>query len=135
MRISDWSSDVCSSDLQFRKGLDEFQLEAGALAYAPFEEALKPLWVSNDGANREHLMNLVASSVALARAVGSRTIAVLVMAAEGVGTAAQLANVTDNLRQAADLAARGEVTLGIEPRSEENTSELQSLMRNPYAVL
>src|SRR3546814_12028213 len=37
------------------------------------------------------------------------------MAAEGVGTAAQLANVTDNLRQAADLAARGEVTLGIEP--------------------
>src|SRR3546814_20333508 len=83
MRISDWSSDVCSSDL-----------EAGALAYAPFEEALKPLWVSNDGANREHLMNLVASSVALARAVGSRTIAVLVMAAEGVGPAAQLANVT-----------------------------------------
>src|SRR3546814_16895370 len=100
MRISDWSSDVCSSDL---------------LAYAPFEEALKPLWVSNDGANREHLMNLVASSVALARAVGSRTIAVLVMAAEGVGTAAQLANVTDNLRQAADLAARGEVPLGIAP--------------------
>src|SRR3546814_4577949 len=104
MRISDWSSDVCSSDL-----------EAGALAYAPFEEALKPLWVSNDGANREHLMNLVASSVALARAVGSRTIAVPVMAAEGVGTAAQLANVTDNLRQAADLAARGEVPLGIAP--------------------
>src|SRR3546814_9844459 len=62
------------------------------------------------------------------------------MAAEGVGTAAQLANVTDNLRQAADLAARGEVTLGFEPmvavpgmllQSAYSAAELVSRVNHP----
>lgn len=111
-----WAGSAAPQQLdQFRKGLDEFQLEGGTLAYAPIEEALKPFWVSADGADRDRLMDFVASSVALAGTVGSRTIAVLVMAAEGVGTAAQLDNAAENLRRAADIAARGDVTLGIEP--------------------
>src|SRR3546814_17782509 len=66
------------------------------------------------------------------------------MAAEGVGTAAQLANVTDNLRQAADLAARGEVTLGIEPmvavpgmllQSASSAADLVSRVHHPAVGL
>ena len=140
-----WAGSAAPQQLdQFRKGLDEFQLEAGALAYAPFEEALKPFWVSKDGADRDSLMDLVTSSVALARTVGSRTIAVLVMAAEGVGTSAQLDNATDNLRRAADIAAREDVTLGIEPmiavpglllQSAYSTAELISRVDHPAVGL
>ena len=74
---------------RFRKGLEDFKLEAGTLAYAPFDEALRPFWVSNKGADRDRLMELVTSSVALARTLGSRTIAVLIMAADGVSMAEQ----------------------------------------------
>src|SRR3546814_2139802 len=53
-----WAGSAAPEQLeQFRKGLDEFQLGAGALAYAPFEEALKPLWVSNDR-SEEHTSEL-----------------------------------------------------------------------------
>src|SRR3546814_8012082 len=55
-----------------------------------------------------------------------------------------LANVTDNLRQAADLAARGEVTLGIEPmvavpgmllQSAYSAAELVSRVNHPAVGL
>ena len=140
-----WAGSAAPEQLdQFRRGLEEFQLEAGTLAYAPFEEALKPFWVSNDGTNRNRLVDLVAASVTRARTVGSRTIAVLVMAAEGVGTSTQLDNATDNLRRAADIAAREDVTLGIEPmiavpgmllQSAYSTAELVSRVNHPAVGL
>src|SRR3546814_15260311 len=55
-----WAGSAAPEQLgQFRKGLDEFQLEAGALAYAPFEDALKPPSVNNDGPNPPHPINIV----------------------------------------------------------------------------
>src|SRR3546814_8112506 len=102
MRISDWSSDVCSSDLhvQFRRRLQRRQ-------YAG-----------------DHL------------AVGQR-----LAARQRVGTAVRLRRVergergrrevfdVHRLAQAVGVARQGEAV-----RSEEHTSELQSLMRISYAV-
>src|SRR3546814_9837835 len=99
MRISDWSSDVCSSDLQSR--------HRGAAARA----------------SREDPRRLSAPGGSLRR-----------RGALGVPRAADIAD----LRAPADLAflsrhaVRGAIVGA--PRSEEHTSELQSLMRISYAV-
>src|SRR3546814_9074645 len=84
MRISDWSSDVCSSDLGIDK---EFTGEA---------------W-PGDGI----------------------TVGYLAQEPELDPTKTVKENVMDGVRAVADMMAR---------RSEEHTSELQSLMRNSYAV-
>src|SRR3546814_1208750 len=81
MRISDWSSDVCSSDL-------------------PVEQYR-----------------------AVASANGARTHASLMAAGGGAGRAgAVMAAMVENVQKRKTK------------RSEEHTSELQSLMRNSYAV-
>ena len=140
-----WAGSASPQQLdRFRKGLEDFQLEAGALAYAPFDEALKPFWVSDKGADRDHLLELVTSSVALARALGSRTIAVLIMAIDGVSMAEQLEIARDNLSRAADIAARDDVALGIEPmiavpgmllQSAYSTAELVGQVNHPAVGL
>src|SRR3546814_1305007 len=96
MRISDWSSDVCSSDLA--------EIAAGhdpglGLALAPVD-ALQP------GGDLGRLRR--------------------------AGHVGQLAPAL----AAADHAAHNDQRVGLpgEPRSEEHTSELQSLMRISYAV-
>src|SRR3546814_7667222 len=90
MRISDWSSDVCSSDL-----LDIVQLEA-RLVIAGFETDIV-----------EH---------------------------EEFGFGADIDGVTDPRRPDISLGAFGGGARVAGIRSEEHTSELQSLMRISYAV-
>src|SRR3546814_7096760 len=99
MRISDWSSDVCSSDL------------LGALAQG---------FVFGAGVCRSRCVSGCAGSIIRARrnfryigcfADGAQPVSVRQLSAYGVGP----------------RPAR-------EPRSEEHTSELQSLMRTSYAV-
>src|SRR3546814_1434277 len=86
MRISDWSSDVCSSDL-CRHG----QLQAGEAAARSADIHL--------AAERRHAVRVVIPAIA-------------------------------------ETTARGqpEILRGQRSRSEEHTSELQSLMRISYAV-
>src|SRR3546814_3894873 len=106
MRISDWSSDVCSSDL-------------------PGQRVALPETVAN------HLLRV------LRLGVGD---ALIVFNGDGFDYHATLTNAE---RRAAQIqvqsrtAASGEsplaITLG-QGRSEEHTSELQSLMRISYAV-
>src|SRR3546814_3904927 len=87
MRISDWSSDVCSSDLYLHTKYDEGSPgfpKGNAFAQAP-----------------KHTVNLSA-------------------------------NYTRDLGEAGELAASAGYTY--QSRSEEHTSELQSLMRISYAV-
>src|SRR3546814_1333759 len=102
MRISDWSSDVCSSDLRLALELDRSALDSpvfkAMLAFAglDIEQAL-----AND---------LPGERVSLSWAMPGTTLVL-------PGAAA--------LRSAAVKRS---------VRSEEHTSELQSLMRNSYAV-
>src|SRR3546814_5893218 len=105
MRISDWSSDVCSSDLaqvqqhQLRQGLRD---EAG-LARA-----------GDAGDGRQHAQRN-------ARIHAMQVVAVNVLQLQPAGRFAFPASRRgDHIEQVA--------------RSEEHTSELQSLMRNSYAV-
>src|SRR3546814_2608646 len=130
MRISDWSSDVCSSDLaprlsvdivsdvmcpwciigwlKFRKVIDHF---AGRLDFRvqwhPFE--LNPDMPAEGEDAASHVMRKYGISAEQSRANGGR-----------------LAGIADELGFAFNR--------GPDFRSEEHTSELQSLMRISYAV-
>src|SRR3546814_1320033 len=119
MRISDWSSDVCSSDLDNLR-LKRFEIDtlmlvaaAGAGALGAWAEGALLLFLFSLGHALEHY--------AMGRA--KRAIEAL----------AELAPRTAMVR-------RGDGELSEVPveelviRSEEHTSELQSLMRISYAV-
>src|SRR3546814_1805133 len=121
MRISDWSSDVCSSDL-------EVQAPADAAAVA----VLRPPRHRRRGRGALHRLPGAAARRHAARAAVGRP--VLAMAAT-----AQPGDAGESLRQAAvhgwsDVGALLDQQLLGSPRSEEHTSELQSLMRISYAV-
>src|SRR3546814_9060276 len=102
MRISDWSSDVCSSDLDLRQHFRP--RDRAAPAGLAEQEAPFP----------------IADSVAgMARRLEAQRLA------EARHEAVDAERVVD---------PRDEVGRGGRTRSEEHTSELQSLMRTSYAV-
>src|SRR3546814_7273096 len=92
MRISDWSSDVCSSDLLAPRGLARVGRADHAAIVIGMDRLGRP-------SRRERARRLLLPVVALPAYLGD------------LGRAGALGN-----------------------RSEEHTSELQSLMRNSYAV-
>src|SRR3546814_4815594 len=106
MRISDWSSDVCSSDLIEGLGLGRIR----TLSLCKTPRAQKVRMAQNPGRG---------SSAALGRAVGDSD--------RGTGLAAG-----DCSRRGARADPR--MSDKSSERSEEHTSELQSLMRISYAV-
>src|SRR3546814_3088980 len=113
MRISDWSSDVCSSDLFFH-GVGATGGEPAAL---------------------QVIASAVLAAVAVFTVVGLYKVepnqaAVLSLFGKYVGT------VKDNgLRWSNPFFAKRKVSMRVRNfRSEEHTSELQSLMRISYAV-
>src|SRR3546814_2075796 len=112
MRISDWSSDVCSSDLI------RVQRHCPQLAAGKQRREQPPL-------QREALP------------VPGREMPGLQQAEAGIDPARLLALAL--FPEASDpvVAAKFDLTIpaDIRLRSEEHTSELQSLMRNSYAVL
>src|SRR3546814_6066755 len=105
MRISDWSSDVCSSDLDrlARRDVDRADAAIGRLLAQQAGEGQAPAGVDVDRIGRAGLR--------IARALGAADLAAGLVA----------------LRPALPvrLVAR---------RSEEHTSEFQSLMRLSYSV-
>src|SRR3546814_9222765 len=103
MRISDWSSDVCSSDL---------------FTYIP---------VGFEG--RSAVGNTALGSALLANA-GQQNTEPGPGATEGLVFGDRFPLSIGNERQNLSLSTRGDIT----DRSEEHTSELQSLMRISYAV-
>src|SRR3546814_10378322 len=120
MRISDWSSDVCSSDLPALLVLGAFARREIALDRPEIERRLVDMQfpvepaVGDEG--REELVHIGEEvHPHLVRLEGSRDM---------IDPDANEARV----RFAADI----EIVLG--HRSEEHTSELQSLMRISYAV-
>src|SRR3546814_5529438 len=110
MRISDWSSDVCSSDLFAARGEGESPGE-GEGAGAPNDRGAGPACAPRG----ERRSACQAKISAVRRGNASRT-----RRSSGRG----------NRRYAGSRACRGPRA----DRSEEHTSELQYLMRISYAV-
>src|SRR3546814_4523679 len=137
MRISDWSSDVCSSDLPDAVGgtADIACADAwygGEGGYPQFEE--------QDGRSLIMVRSTVARTF-LDKAVAAGRMKVQPLAEEEI-ILMQPAQARRKRLVKARFAAmrlagrkppRGDGLL-IDERSEEHTSELQSLMRNSYAV-
>src|SRR3546814_4894935 len=114
MRISDWSSDVCSSDLQFEcgfeiRGADDLEYRAENLFLVTFHVGGD--MVEERRADEEALlMPLEREAAAVDDELGALVGACL------------------------DPAFDLRLVCGRDDRSEEHTSELQSLMRLSYAV-
>src|SRR3546814_5813524 len=121
MRISDWSSDVCSSDLSWRGTSNTVSralalIEAGELDRGDVDTHAEKLGVGERQLRRLFRQHLGASPIAVAQ---TRRILL----------AKQLIHQT--LLSMTDVAmASG---FGSVRRSDENTSELQALMRISFA--
>src|SRR3546814_4452987 len=110
MRISDWSSDVCSSDLRRRSGLVDLRIVmTGALEHDRADRRARTMRAAEVGQQLE-----VAFAALVAEPIGRSC---------GMGAGQRL----DDTAGADRLAAQ-------HIRSEEHKSELQSLMRISYAV-
>src|SRR3546814_3666053 len=128
MRISDWSSDVCSSDLLgtqltwgkiTAKGID-FIADDGGLGAILNVQTIR---LHEDSIRALLIKQVEASDVS--QSVKERLVdKIKSMPADGIGT------LTEKVLEAG-LKALPNVAHW---RSEEHTSELQSLMRNSYAV-
>src|SRR3546814_2568408 len=124
MRISDWSSDVCSSDL----GL-------GALRRA--QQRLRLLGDAGAVADEVELAHQLPAPGAVLPA-HSRVAAALGLAVADGGGVDHRPALDQALRDAAALARHEpllgvpDLVAGLRQRSEEHTSELQSLMRISY---
>src|SRR3546814_1553242 len=113
MRISDWSSDVCSSDL-LDAALLGGHIDAAVHSMKDVETIRPP---------EIRIAAMLPRADVRDRLIGAASVEALPMGAR-VGTASP--------RRAAQLLAlRPDLKIG---RSEEHTSELQSLMRISYAV-
>src|SRR3546814_9710406 len=122
MRISDWSSDVCSSDLADERAVDvghpqQFD-RVLALDRAAVEDAHLGAFIA-----QQRAQTLADEAVDLGD-IGHRR--------RPAGADGPDRLIGDDERRARAGGRDGAVKLAA--RSEEHTSELQSLMRNSYAV-
>src|SRR3546814_5460524 len=120
MRISDWSSDVCSSDLT--PSAQDRQL--AFLNQAPDKRTVSPDRVAVPASP-----NVLQAGAVIAAALITGIRSDL----PGQITAQVTENIYDSPTGRILLVPQGTRVVG-QYRSEEHTSELQSLMRNSYAV-
>src|SRR3546814_8516361 len=110
MRISDWSSDVCSSDLAQRRRIDGFDFREG---FAEADDDARKAAIADDEVRPKTKRHHRDRGIEIAEEI-----------CEIVGV--------PRFEQPVGGAARLEP---YERRSEEHTSELQSLMRIEHAVI
>src|SRR3546814_7206519 len=119
MRISDWSSDVCSSDLRDRVSV-------------PLVVTLHTI-LQHPDADQRRVMDAIlrrASRIIVMAEMGKR----LLEEVHGIHPA-RIAVVPHGIPDRPfESPAKFKSAFGFEGRSEEHTSELQSLMRISYAV-
>src|SRR3546814_1968230 len=111
MRISDWSSDVCSSDLKEAGCREPFRLAA----LAEDRSGRSCLWWRIDPR--------------WGRKWNRRTLVRTVIGGTAANPSGRIADLRRSRRSASDSLRQYRAD-----RSEEHTSELQSLMRHSYAV-
>src|SRR3546814_5580867 len=133
MRISDWSSDVCSSDLQVGT-----LVSADPLAETPpgVQAWRVRYWTSSQDSQRQEVTGMV---VAPREAMPAQPRHVIAWTHGTWGVAEKCApSISPDFFTATPMVeamiARGYVVVAPDYRSEEHTSELQSLMRISYAV-
>src|SRR3546814_7078207 len=135
MRISDWSSDVCSSDLDFGPLDPPDDSDPWGPAGPPeppdFYEGPGDPWVEHsaqpDETPEAHLVLRVDASTFVSTSSRGRVVVKPASAASVITAAAAIA-VAEDGRFWAEWD-------GVwQPRSEEHTSELQSLLHISYAV-
>src|SRR3546814_6478484 len=125
MRISDWRSDVCSSDLEKTRRITSFTDRATIIlaVYVAFSEA------TNEG-----LWQVLPVSDILRLALLSVLLLALVMLTSG-GIGRMLGFSREDRIAIVFCGSKKSLATDIPmARSEEHTSELQSLMRISYAV-
>src|SRR3546814_4971034 len=122
MRISDWSSDVCSSDLD---ALEHLAHDRGPRGVGETVRVM-PL-----GQRREPVLERVMRELP---GVGSQIARHLIGSRRQMTAPVDL-EVTGRARvRALGIGAGGRIQVLLDRRSEEHTSELQSLLRISYAV-
>src|SRR3546814_1399241 len=125
MRISDWSSDVCSSDLTIAA---EARALLGVTSAVPLIE--QPLMATYNGRVEGVLVRgMHANDIRTNATIGQKVIAgsldTLTPGSRTVAIGARLA-------EALGVKLGSDISLVSPQRSEEHTSELQSLMRISY---
>src|SRR3546814_3788133 len=126
MRISDWSSDVCSSDL-FTEGFFDHRLAEGDGAAVADGDGEAFLYMHFGGA----AVRFGDRGGEAFQFLGHHRATVW---RQGADRAEHLGGFGNDVVRGARGDLRDGDHRGIEDRSEENTSELQSLMRHAYAV-
>src|SRR3546814_7325364 len=128
MRISDWSSDVCSSDLRTRtpKSSRSAAPDLHATAFPMTGKIDMTNWrgvfpAVTTKLRKDESVDLDATAGSIDRLIGNGVSGVIVLPM--LGENASLS-----------IEERDSVILAAQERSEEHTSELQSLMRISYAV-
>src|SRR3546814_7282130 len=138
MRISDWSSDVCSSDLLIEPIKAEFQLSDASVGFLTgvalaifYSAAGLPLGALADRANRRNMIMWAITiwSFFTALCGMAQNFWQLLFARIGVGIG-EAGGTPPSHSILADYFTPSQRIVG----SEEHTSELQSLMRRSYAV-
>src|SRR3546814_2753861 len=109
MRISDWSSDVCSSDLLARS-LDILESQKGEIGFNRIISDTKVAKISVVGVGMKSHAGIAAG---MFKSLADRGINILAISTSEIKVS---------------------VLIDEDERSEEHTSELQSLMSNSYAV-
>lgn len=94
--------------------LSEYGLEAGCILYTTFDNLRNPSWAIDSAEARNWIAAQLASAVDTARRVGSKQLAVLGGTDAERPIAGQRAAFVQNLRYAADIAARAGITLCLE---------------------
>src|SRR3546814_10351871 len=122
MRISDWSSDVCSSDLPL-------SLRGTAISIRKF--SAKPITLDNLaqwGAMNQKMCTAL-------KIAGASRFNIVISGGTGSGKTTML-NALSKMIDPGErvLTIEDAAELRLPQRSEEHTSELQSLMRRSYAV-
>src|SRR3546814_2114351 len=135
MGISDWSSDVCASDLRDAR---RACTTSRCLDFARHERAGE---VRHDIADdRQRMLVILGEMVDDPRPLRVQVAAAVILGADFLarrGLDQRRAGEEDRALTADDdglVAHRGDISAARGARSEEHTSELQSLMRISYAV-
>src|SRR3546814_5454904 len=134
MRISDWSSDVCSSDLlDLLNALVGAPLDAGTAHFQPSSLQVTTVDVGNPTTNLIPAQATAGFNVRFNDTwTGASLDAALRQRLDSAGSRYEL---TASVSGESFLTAPGALSeMLISARSEEHTSELQSLMRISYAV-